>query len=335
MCNSYFQKIVVALLSAIMCCLWIVPSAQASDDSITQDDILEQSLDYQQALDTIGITDDDLSFAKANGTNLDYFASFTMQYYGNAKVAESAVSSLSTLQCSASQRFMHAQKAAKDNETSDDNARGAGAETVYMYLSHYVDIPVDKQDGTCDSQDESEYLANWITSDDRNVYDSFLNVMNLTSLPTDTLDTINKVTKIIEAPSKAEKMWNDSKKFGVISTIASSAASLHGYKEDIIKIANDLSDAYSSANADPQKTIEQIDNKLSLSINSEETRKAVTLTAAVISSSLSGTMLSIGLNLVELNSLYLSSIQQVSAVAAMQASLSGRVSGRLMRGWGM
>lgn len=333
--DNCFQKIVGTLLSAIMCCLWAVPFAQASDENITQDDILKQSLNYQQALSTIGITDDDLSSVKANGTNLDYFASFAMQYYGNAETAESVVSSLSIAQCSASQRFIHAQKVAQDNAAYDDSARGAGAETVYMFISHYVDIPVGKQDDTCDSQDESEYLANWITTDDRNVYDSFLNVMNLTSLPTDTLDTINRVNKIIEAPSKVGKMWNDSKKYGTISTIASSAASLHGYKEDIIKVANDLSNAYDSANADPQKTIEQIDSKLSLSISSEETRKALTLTAAVISSSFSGTMLSIGLNLVELNSLYLSGIQQISAVAAMQASLSGRVSGRLMRSWGM
>ena len=92
-----------------MRCLWAAPFAQASDESITQDDILKQSLNYQQALSTIGITDN-LSSVKANGTNLDYFASFAMQYYGNAETAESVVSSLSIAQCSASQRFIHAQK---------------------------------------------------------------------------------------------------------------------------------------------------------------------------------------------------------------------------------
>ena len=46
-----------------------------------------------------------------------------------------------------------------------------------MYLSHYVDIPPAYLGG-CKKNDESPYYANWITNDDRDVYDSFLRVLD-------------------------------------------------------------------------------------------------------------------------------------------------------------
>lgn len=75
--------------------------------------------------------------------------------------------------CSFDDQLIHAKKSALINMERDPNAKDLSEEFVYMYLSHYVDIPPEYL-GSCNENDEEPYLANWITNEDRSTYRNFL-----------------------------------------------------------------------------------------------------------------------------------------------------------------
>ena len=80
--------------------------------------------------------------------------------------------------CDSRNQFIHAKESAIINNKRDPNNKGLSREIIYMYLSHYVDIPPEFIGETCDANDEEPYYANWITNDDRDTYESFIRVIN-------------------------------------------------------------------------------------------------------------------------------------------------------------
>lgn len=73
-----------------------------------------------------------------------------------------------------SQWLAHAYAMAELNSARDRDARDIGRETVYMYLSHYVDLPQDPTLYPVDHNSHANRYAAWITSDDRLVFDQYL-----------------------------------------------------------------------------------------------------------------------------------------------------------------
>ena len=102
--------------------------------------------------------------------------------------------------CSDEDKLVHAKVAAVENMLRDENAKDFGSEFLYMYISHYLDIPAEYQ-GSCSKNDEEPYYANWITNDDRDVYVSFLN----------TIHAIETVEKIRNAISDVKDFVEDTK----------------------------------------------------------------------------------------------------------------------------
>ena len=91
--------------------------------------------------------------------------------------------------CSDENKLVHAKVAAAENMLRDPNAKDFGSEFLYMYISHYLDIPAQYQ-GSCSENDEEPYYANWITNDDRDVYVSFLNAIHA-------IETVEKIRNAI------------------------------------------------------------------------------------------------------------------------------------------
>lgn len=91
--------------------------------------------------------------------------------------------------CSDEDKLVHAKVTAAENMLRDPKAKDFGSEFIYMYISHYLDIPAQYQ-GSCSENDEEPYYANWITNDDRDVYVSFLNAMNA-------IETVEKIRNAI------------------------------------------------------------------------------------------------------------------------------------------
>ena len=75
-----------------------------------------------------------------------------------------------------SKRLCYARKIAEINKKRDSNAKDLDSESVYMYISHYLDIP----GGPLPSYLPEDYYSNdglmsaWITNYDRNVYETYL-----------------------------------------------------------------------------------------------------------------------------------------------------------------
>lgn len=74
------------------------------------------------------------------------------------------------------ERLCYARKIAEINKKRDSNAKDLDSESVYMYISHYLDIPGGPLplDMPVDYHSNNGLMSAWITNADRNVYERFL-----------------------------------------------------------------------------------------------------------------------------------------------------------------
>ena len=100
--------------------------------------------------------------------------------------------------CSDDNKLIHSKVAAYENMLRDSDAKDFGQEFLYMYLSHYIDIPPEYLGG-CSKNDEEPYYANWITNDDRAVYDSFLKTIRAIEIVEVIRNTISDITSILDS----------------------------------------------------------------------------------------------------------------------------------------
>lgn len=75
-----------------------------------------------------------------------------------------------------SERLCYARKIAEKNKKRDNHAKDIDSETVYMYISHYLDIPGGPSplNMPVDSNSEDGLYSAWITNEDRKVYENYL-----------------------------------------------------------------------------------------------------------------------------------------------------------------
>lgn len=345
-----------AVSMMILGCIAIPAHAVTDDEAtsavLTEADITAVSYDYMRVIQLLGTDGVDIPVP----TDANEQALMNLTEYAISKTdtqAEAASISGTSLsaedadgQCSLTSMYSHAHEIAVSNMKRDSSARGEGAETVYMFLSHYVDLPRQYVGGGCSENDESQYLANWITDDDRNVYDSYLKVSNSASLTDDTLNTVHDVQSILKAPWSVINAWESlSEKrtflnlYKAYKSTSSSANAIKKYGSLITDMARDLVNDENLNEENPEDVVKRIENRLSqqhyidTSVSADD---VVSLICSIASGKFFGyTMKKVGATLIKLNLKYLDGIEQTAAVAAMQASLSGRVSGRLMRYWGV
>ncbi len=85
----------------------------------------------------------------------------------NSKPSEEAKTS--------SDRWVYATQMAIQNRKHDPTVTDLTKETMYMYMSHYIDIPTGIiTEGIDKSISNDQYFSAWITKDDREVYDRFI-----------------------------------------------------------------------------------------------------------------------------------------------------------------
>ena len=71
-----------------------------------------------------------------------------------------------------SDRWVYATQMAIQNRKHDPTVTDLTKETMYMYMSHYIDIPTGIiTEGIDKSISNDQYFSAWITRDDREVYD--------------------------------------------------------------------------------------------------------------------------------------------------------------------
>ena len=72
-------------------------------------------------------------------------------------------------------RLKHAYGDAISNMLIDSNHRGISKEATYMFMSHYIDMPAEHAGSSANHNCNDGYYSKWITNEDRNVYDTYIN----------------------------------------------------------------------------------------------------------------------------------------------------------------
>ena len=249
--------------------------------------------------------------------------------------------------CSSEEKLIHAKESALVNMQRDPNNKGFSRETVYMYLSHYVDIPADSLGGACNDNDEGPYYANWITNDDRDAYESFIRVingvkaveefMNLLDIAKDMKGKLEDYqNEIIEngfskfVRNKIEKFLKDNlRDFG--SNLIDGKSPGEYFEEKFNEIAEHFN--FIDEDTPEDEIISKINEKLGKDFVDSESLDAVKDAFAVAFETAIGsvTPITAAITIAKLPLLFLTTLAPKAAVAGMLYNLSGRLAGRVER----
>lgn len=139
-----------------------------------------------EALDRIGLTADDLALPERDDDLYAEVAAGLAVWLDDQGTAVAEVPVGAREQRSAparatdekaretGERLAYSWYIAEVNAARDRRAGPLESETVYMYLSHYVDTPRGVYPGLDAHSNHDQYYAAWISDDDRRVYDQFL-----------------------------------------------------------------------------------------------------------------------------------------------------------------
>lgn len=220
----------------------------------------------------------------------------------------------------------YSQQVAEANDAIDPNATTLGAETVYMYLSHFFDLPTVCGDNTA-------VYPDWIVNDDRSVYDSYLAASNHVELAT----TIPQM--ILDANTVSAPGTTLSKVF-VSGPGAVLAAGLDGVNrfdagQSVIDEMQTVMTLL-NANNSPETIVSQMQADLSSTWTDADTVNAVISTAAALMSpSIGGALFGLGSVVIGFELTGVNTIMQRAAFNSMRLSTSGRAAERMMRSYGM
>ena len=104
--------------------------------------------------------------------------------------------------------------------------------------------------------------------------------------------------------------------------------------EDIRVSIRDIAGDTNLENEDAHEVVDRLINRLSAKTYHDWFTAADTVCVALAFLASGGSMLDVGIAVVQLGALFGAGLAQTAAVSGMIASLSGRTSGRLMRAWG-
>lgn len=112
------------------------------------------------------------------------------------------------------QWLAHAYAVAEVNSARDRNARDIGTETVYMYLSHYVDLPQDPTQYPVDHNSYANRYAAWITQDDRRVFDQYLRYDRHVEMAYQITELGTALRGLTSVPGAARAAWRNAQNWG-------------------------------------------------------------------------------------------------------------------------
>lgn len=250
--------------------------------------------------------------------------------------------------CSFDDQLIHSKVSAIINNARDPNNRGFGQETIYMYLSHYVDIPPAYLGG-CKKNDEEPYYANWITNDDRDVYDSFIRVLDGLNKMDDFRNLLNNLKDIKEKFDDLEELFyerdfcgyaknqlkdkgkDELKEFGYNHVLE--GQSLSEFLESKMDELTEYFENSASTGSPEDEAIKQITESISKKFITQESVESVLDAFGVVFEMAAGSFSLFGaaITMANLPLLFITTLGPKAAVTGMLYSLSGRLAGRVLR----
>ena len=251
------------------------------------------------------------------------------------------------VECNFENQLIHSKVSAVKNMLRDKKNRGYAREVVYMYLSHYVDIPAIYLEGSCSKHDNSPYYANWITDDDRDVYESFLRVNN-------GLKGLDELMNLLDLAKGIKGDFEDYQKeainsgfFGFVKYEAEK-----NFQDYLVDYGSELIDGktpseyfqgkieefaehfnFIDEDGTAEEIISVIRGQLSKDFANIDTLETAcdAVSAAFDVAINNANPFTAALTMVKLPMLLITTLGPKAAVAGMLYSLSGRIAGRLMR----
>lgn len=222
----------------------------------------------------------------------------------------------------------YSQQVAAMNDAIDPDATTLGQETVYMYMSHFFDLP-----SIC--ADNTAYYPDWITNDDRLVYNSYLAVSNNVQLATTIPQMILNAEAIAADPiAPAAKVVASGAGTRLAKNLVdgtnrlAAGRSLLGEAHTVVTLLN--------ANATPEAIVTQMQADLSSTWTNADTVGAIIGTvAALMMPTVGAALFSLGTIVIGFELTGVNTIMQTAAYNSMRLSTSGRVSGRMIRAFDM
>ena len=226
----------------------------------------------------------------------------------------------------------------------DKNAKDFGSEFLYMYISHYLDIPAEYQ-GSCSENDEEPYYANWITNDDRDVYVSFLNTIHAIEIVEKIRNAISDVKDFVEdAKGDLDAIQEgyflshsiDKVKDKVKDFLKDSAIDLLSGKtpkEIIQEKVGELEEYFETSEMPEEDIIKEVQESLGREILSKDLAEGIfdSIDAVVDLAIGEIGLFSAVTTMINVPLMIFTSLAPKAALAGMLFSLSGRLAGRVER----
>lgn len=232
----------------------------------------------------------------------------------------------------------HAYDMAELNSRRDRNARDIGSETVFMYLSHYVDLPQDPALYPVDYNSHANRYASWLTDEDRLVFERFLQVGPNAQLGRDLSQAGFAMASVAKSPASIREVFEGSKR--VVERLALAAE--EGW--DLLQVFNDrevlqrLKDAWNEGDS-PTVIVDRIASGLTVGDDSKEVRDAVVgvllAAAGAAVGGPGGVAVAIALAGVSIATLAMKDVINQAAVAGLLLTATSRVTLRYLRSIGM
>lgn len=220
----------------------------------------------------------------------------------------------------------YSQQVAAANNAIDPKATTLGQETVYMYMSHFYDLP-----SICSNN--AAYYSKWITNDDRAVYNSYLATSNNVQLAT-TIPQMILNANTLAAPATSIAKFIASgpgARLGAVANIADRATAGRSLISQFQTVSTLL-----DANSTPEVIVSQMRANLSSTWSDTDTVDAIIgTTAALMSPTIGKALFSLGTIVISFELTGVNSFMQTAAFNAMRMSTSGRAAVRMMRSYGM
>lgn len=192
-----------------------------------------------------------------------------VQIMSDSKIPTPNVSKPSQEAITSSDQWVYALQMAIQNKKRDSNVKDVDKEAMYMYMSHYIDIPTGIiVNGVDKSISNEQYFSAWITPDDRRVYDVYMNGMKIIDTMHGIANTALNVLNLVSSIDDVQKLLSDLENFRsrlviIVGDILSD--NLPQYN-DLIKDYNNFSTIV-SRNDDPYQAATDITRSLKEAYN--------------------------------------------------------------------
>ena len=289
-------------------------------------EVIEGSVDLAQALTEFGITESDLvTIGPSEEGFFEEVAAIAL-----AGESEPEASSNSAIACSLGERTTYAAQIAATNLARDARARTLAEETMYMYLSHYVDMSPSHYGSTCSHHSESSRYAAWITNDDRNAYNSFLSIVNLTDKVTAFSDAIGTASLLSGAPALPKHLGNAAD--NVRTVLEGTDYGLTAISA--VELGDRLLESHRSG-ASATQAIADLHDSFSPDVPREYAEAGVGIATALYAKSTVTALSRVGFKMLPVAVMIGTSIANSAALTGLIYSSNSRISGRMMRYLGM